>query len=500
MSEKLDKLKTILAEAINVQHALAVLEWDQQTKMPPGGVADRANQLAILTKIQHDMSTSDELGQLLDELSSEVAGLDPDSDEARLVKVTRTDYEIERALPAALVEEAARASAEAWAVWKQARPANDFPAFAPYLKRNAAINREVASAIGYDDRPYDAFLKRHEPGMTTAQLETIFSELKAAIVPLVRQIADKPPVDDSFLHAQYDTDTQMRFNQSVIERFGYDMSRGRIDLAPHPFMIKFGQGDVRITTRVYPDFLNAALFATMHESGHALYEQGISSRYANTPLGYGASGGVHESQSRLWENLVGRSRPFQDYLFPRLQETYPEQLGNVGKEAFYKAINKVEPSLIRVEADEVTYNLHILLRFELENEMLENRVDINNLNEIWKERINQYLGITPPDDSDGVLQDMHWASAGYYIFPSYTLGNVIGAQLFAQAHKDMPDLDEQISQGEFKGLLGWLQSNLYQYGRKFTPNELTERITGQPVNTQSLIAYLRSKFSNIYEL
>ena len=501
MNDKFEKLKTLLAEVRDVERALAVLWWDRQTQMPPGGAEDRSNQIATISKIHHAKFTSDEIGRLLADLSSEMADMDPDSDEARIIQVTKSDYDRECKLPEKLVEEVSRASTAGLEAWHHAKAEKNFSKFAPFLQRNAGLTREVASAYGYEDRPYDAFLDIAEPGITTTQLETLFSELKDAIIPMVKEIAAKQDaVDDSFLHRQFNEAEQLKVSLEIAERYGYDLNRGRLDKTAHPFATSFGLGDVRITTRVYPNFLNACLFATLHESGHAMYEQGISPALAATPLGQGASGGLHESQSRLWENLVGRSRPFQNYLFPRLQDTFPKQLGNVDIEAFYRAINKVHPSLIRVEADEVTYNLHIMLRFELENEMLEDRVDISKMDQIWHERMERYLGVVPEDDSVGVLQDIHWSSAGIYIFPSYALGNIIGAQLFKQAHKDMPNLNDQISRGEFADLLGWLRTNLYQHGRKFTPNELLERITGKPVGTSAWIDYARGKFTELYGL
>lgn len=501
MNEKYERLKTLLAEVRDIERALAVLWWDRQTHMPPGGGEERSNQVATISKIHHAKFTSDEIGKLLHELSSQTTDMDPDSDEARIIKVTKHDYEMECKLPEKLVEETSRASSAGLEAWHKAKAAKSFSMFAPFLQRNAELTREVAAAYGYEDRPYDAFLNIAEPGITTAQLETIFSELREAIVPMVRDIASKQEaVDDSCLHQQFEEEKQLQVSLSIAEKYGYDLNRGRLDKTAHPFATSFGLGDVRITTRVYPNFLNACLFATLHESGHAMYEQGISPTLSRTPLGHGASGGMHESQSRLWENLVGRSRPFQDYLFPRLQETFPQQLGSVDIETFYRAINKVHPSLIRVEADEVTYNLHIMLRFELETEMLEDRVDISKMDQVWHERMERYLGIVPEDDSVGVLQDIHWSAAGFYAFPSYTLGNIIGAQLFKQAHINLPNLNEQISKGEFADLFNWLNTNLYQHGRKFTPNELSQRITGEPVGTSAWIEYARGKFTELYGL
>jgi carboxypeptidase Taq len=495
MNEKYQRLKSILAEVMDLSKAIAVLSWDRETNMPPGGAEFRASQLSTLQKIHHARFTSDEVGQLLEDLTAELAGQDPESDEVGIVKVTKYDYDNQRKVPERLVEEISRASSVGVVAWRKAKEARDFSLFAEPLKRNVELTRELAGTLGYEERPYDALLNLTEPEMTTAQLETIFGELKATIVPLVREIADRGDVDDSCLHQHFDEAEQIRFASGVIERFGYDFNRGRIDKSAHPFATSFGTGDVRITTRVYPTFLNMALFATMHESGHAMYEQNVSPTLAGTPASRGASPGVHESQSRLWENLVGRSLPFQRWLFPRLQETFPSQLGNVSLDSFYRATNKVYPSLIRVEADEVTYNLHILLRFELENEMLDGKLEVDNLRDAWNERIKQYLGITPENDADGVLQDIHWSRAGYFAgFPGYTLGNIIGAQLMEQIRKDMPDLDEQMARGEFADLLNWLKTNLYQHGRKFTPNELLQRITGEPVGTRAWVSYVLQKF------
>jgi carboxypeptidase Taq len=499
--EKYTQLRAKLAEITSLENTVRLLSWDRETYMPPGGAAGRSDQLALLNGLHHDRLTSDDLGSLLEDLSAGMDGVNPDGDEARIVKVMKRDFDRERRLPKELVEEVSRAGSDGLTAWHKAREAKDFSLFAPSLARNAALNRQLADAYGYADRPYDAFVDGFEPGMTTAQLDTIFSELKAAIVPLVREIARRQDmVDDSCLSGDFDSDTQQRFGLEIAERYGYDVERGGLALTAHPFCMPMGPGDVRITTRVAPDRLDECLLSTLHESGHGMYEQGISAALASTPVGHGASAGVHESQSRLWENLVGRSRPFQDYLFPRLQQTFPDQLGSVDIETFYRAINKVQPSLIRTAADEVTYNLHIMLRFELENEMLEDRVDINNLDKIWNERMQQYLGVIPQNDAEGVLQDIHWSIAGNYGFPGYTLGNLIGAQVFRAARKTLPDLDGQISRGEFAGLLAWLQTNIYQHGRKFTSNELMQRITGEPVGTQAWIDYVQGKFSAIYGL
>ncbi|MDQ3930436.1 MAG: carboxypeptidase M32, partial [Chloroflexota bacterium] len=467
--------------------------------MPEGAAQARGRQLAVVAKLQHQLFTSSEVGRLLEDLAAETADLDPDSDEARLVKVTRRDYDRYCKIPSSLIQELQQGTTEGITAWHHAKQEKDFKRFVPALKRNNDLARQMAEALGYKERPYDAFVDIFEPGMDTAQIETIFSELKETIVPLVQEIVKRQDaVDDSFLFQHYEPQQQLDFSMAISRQYGYDASRGRLDLTAHPFCQSMSRDDVRITTRVLPNFLNACLFAVMHETGHALYEQGVSPNLAFTTLSSGTSAGVHESQSRLWENLVGRGRPFQDYLFPRLQEAYPQQLGNVDVEQFYRAINKVYPSYIRVEADEVTYNLHVLLRFELENAMLEGRVDIETLDEVWNAKMQEYLGIVPADPVQGVLQDIHWAWGQGYSFPGYTIGNVVGAQFFAQAHKEMPDLDEQISRGEFANLLHWLQTNIYQHGRKFDANELAQRITGEPVSTRAWREYITTKFPAIY--
>jgi carboxypeptidase Taq len=494
----LEQLREILAEVSDLNRAASVLGWDQETYMPPGGVKARANQLSTLRRLSHVRFTSDEVGRLLDAAAGETAALDPDSDDARLITVTRRDYDKSRRIPSELVAEITRTSAMARPAWIEARQKGDWSIFAPHLEKTIGLNQKQADALGYEVHPYDALLDRGEPGMTAAQLRGLFEELKTAIVPLVRQIADKADaVDDSCLYGDFDEQTQLAFGMEVVKQFGYDTNRGREDLTAHPFCTNFSPDDVRITTRVGRDFLSMALFGTMHESGHAMYEQGVDPALDRTPLCRGASPGVHESQSRLWENLVGRSRPFWQGMFPRIQATFP-QLKGVDEEGFYRAVNKGMPSLIRVEADEVTYNLHILLRYEMEMAMMDGALKVADIPEAWNAKMQDYLGIQPPNVSDGALQDIHWSGFAFAGFPSYTLGNIIGAQLMAKARAQMPNLDAQIAAGEFSHLLKWLQTNLYRHGRKFTPNELLQRITGEPLSTKPWAAYVRAKFGELY--
>jgi carboxypeptidase Taq len=501
MSDKLQKLKDVLGEIEDLNRATGVLAWDQETYMPPGGVAGRAAQMSTLSRLAHVRFTSDEVGRLLDEVEGEVAALPFDSDEASLVRVTRRDYEQDRKLPPDLVAEMASAGSTARPIWQKARKDSDFKSFMPYLEKNVELSRRVADALGYKDRPYDALIDRTEPGLTTDQLETMFAELKKAIVPLVADIArHADAVDDRVLYRGFDTGLQLKYALDLVTKLGYDLERGRQDISTHPFSIALGPGDVRITTRVSRDFFNECLFGSIHESGHSMYSQGFGQNLDRTPLWGGASPGVHESQSRLWENLIGRSRAFWHHFFPSLRNTFPEPLKGCDEEAFFKAVNRSYPSLIRVEADEVTYNLHVLVRFELECELLDGTLKVKDLPEAWNSRFKSYLGVDVPNDREGVLQDIHWSGLGFAGFPGYTIGNLIGAQLMDRIRADIPDLDAHVERGEFGVLLRWLRTNVHRHGRKFTPNELMERATGKPVTPGPWIAYVRKKFGALYGL
>ena len=469
--------------------------------MPPGGVMSRAEQLSTISRLSHVRFTGEEVGRLLDDLQSEVAGKDYDSTEASLVRVIRRDYEQARRLSPDLVAEISTASSTAMPVWRKARQEGNFSLFAPYLEKNVELNRRVADALGYEKRPYDALINYNEPGLTTAQLEELFAELKSAIVPLVADIARHDgAADDTVLHRDFDPELQLKYALDTVARLGYDLDRGRQDLSTHPFSTSFGPGDVRITTRVSRDFFNECLFGSIHEAGHAMYNQGMGEDIDRTPLWDGASPGVHESQSRLWENLVGRSRPFWRHFYPSLRATFPDQLRDVDEEAFYRAVNRSYPSYIRVEADEVTYNMHILMRFELENELLEGTLTVKDLPEAWNSRFKSYLGLDVPNDREGVLQDIHWSYVSFGVFPGYTLGNLIGAQLMEKIRTDISDLDAQVERGEFAPLLAWLRKNVHRHGRKFTPDELLERATGKKLTAGPWISYVQQKFGALYGL
>ncbi len=500
MQQKVEQLKTLVGKAIDISHAASLLEWDQQTQMPPGAGEGRSHQIGTLKGLFHEHITSDEVGGLLEALKPYAAGLEPDSDEARLIARCAREYEKRTRVPAQFVAEFARLAASSYQVWTEARRDNDFPRFRPYLERVVEMRRQYAGFFAPYEHVYDPLLDDYEPGMTTAEVQTIFEPLRAQQAALVQAIGARPQVDDSFLHLHYDPQKQWDFGIEVITRMGYDWDHGRIDKAPHPFTQGLGADDVRITTRILPEHLPSALFSDIHEMGHALYELGTSPDLARTPLAEGASFALHESQSRLWENLVGRSRPFWRFFYPRLQALFPTQLGNVDVETFYKGINRVQPSLIRVEADEATYNLHIMLRMELEIALMEGSLEVRDLPEAWNSRMQEYLGITPPDDRQGVMQDVHWSDGYFGYFPTYALGNLVSAQLWECLHNDLPDLEEEISRGEFASLLGWLREKIHRHGAKFLPQEMVQQVTGSPIDAAAYMRYLSAKYGEIYGL
>jgi carboxypeptidase Taq len=501
MGTNLDQLKIRLREIRNLQHAMAVLRWDQQTHMPPGGAAARGEHLSTISRIQHEKFVSDEIGALLDDAAAEVAELPYDSDDASLVRVTRRDWENSRKLPTDFVAEIVRHAAASQPLWVRARATNDYALFAPALQKTVELSRRGADYRGYEDNPYDALLDRFEPGMKAAQVKSIFDDLKAQLVPLVAAIAERSDrVSDAPVHGAFDEVRQEEFGKMAVAAFGYDFTRGRQDRTVHPFATSFSRDDVRITTRFDPEFLNPALFGTMHESGHAMYEQGIAPELDDTPLGGGTSLGVHESQSRLWENVVGRGRPFWEHFYPRLQQTFPERLNDVSLDDFYRAINKVSPSFIRVEADEVTYTLHIMLRFEMELGLLDGSISVEDAPRVWNEKMQEYLGITPPTDTLGILQDTHWSSGMMGYFPTYALGTILSLQLFDTARQANPTIEETFRNGDFAPLLAWLTENIYRHGSKFEPNELIQRATGRPLEIGPYVRYLRNKFGEIYGL
>ena len=499
MEEKMQQLRNILAEISDLNNASSLLGWDQQTYMPPGGAEGRGNQLALLGRLAHERGTSPELGKLLEELKPYAASLDPDSDDARLLKVTARDYDKAIRVPSRYIVEFAQVTTLAQQVWLEARKNSDFSVFQPHLEKIVALRQEYAGFFPGFDHPYDALLDDFEPGMKAADVKVIFEGLRPKQVELIKAIAVKPQVEDVFLHQSFDETRQWNFGEEVITSFGYDWKRGRQDKAAHPFTTGFGINDVQITTRVDPNFLNTMLFSSTHECGHALYDQGMAQELDRTGLDNGASLAVHESQSRLWENLVGRSLPFWEHFYPRLKKVFP-QLAEVPLEKFYTGINKVQPSFIRVEADEATYNLHIMLRLEIEMALMEGKVAVKDLPSLWNAKMQEYLGVTPPDDARGVLQDIHWSGGTIGYFPTYALGNLVSAQLWEKINQDIPDLNDQIRAGKFEALLAWLREKIHRHGAKFEPQELVQKVTGSRIDPAAYVRYLTKKFGEIYNL
>ncbi len=500
MGEKFRALVEHLGEVTNVNRATSLLGWDQRVNMPPGGAAARSRQLATLSRIGHDLFVDEKTARLLDAAESEIAGMPYESDEASLIRVVREDYREQTRLPSTFVAEFARVTSEANEVWAHARAHNDFAHFRPSLERIIELVRQSTEYLGYTEHPYDALIGQYERGITTARVREIFEGHKPRLVALISAISKvRDRVSDALVHQSYDIDKQRAFAMEVVKGFGYDMARGHQATAVHPFMSGYSS-DARITTRFNANWLNPALFGMMHEAGHAMYEQGVGKNLEGGPLENGTSLGVHESQSRMWENMIGRSRGFWKWAFPKLQAHFPAQLARATSEDFYRAVNKVEPTLIRVEADEATYNLHIMLRFEIETGLIGGQIKVADLPEAWNEMFQAYLGITPSNDTLGVLQDIHWSNGLVGYFATYALGNLLAAQYYNKALADHPAIPHEIEQGKFDTLLTWLNTNIHVHGRKFTSDELTRKVCGEGINADAYIAYLEKKFGDLYGL
>lgn len=496
--ENYNALKTRLAEIGHINKTMAVLGWDQQCYMPPGGAHERANQFAVLGKLSHEMFVADETRKLLEGAETEAEGLDSETDERLTLRAVRRSFDKSVKIPSSLVAEMGMETALAHEIWVKARQESDWKQFAPKLEKLLDLTRQAAEYLGYEDRAYDALLDQYEPGMKTAEVEKVFNELRPGLVDLVKTLAAAPVIDDSVLRRDYTEEGQRAFSDFVIRKLGFDFERGRLDTAVHPFCTSFSRGDVRITTRYDKNWLPCALMGSIHETGHALYEQGFDPKDDDTPLSDSASLGFHESQSRLWENIVGRSRAFWNVYLPDLKKTFPGVLDDVDVATFYRALNKVEPSLIRVEADEVTYNLHIMLRFELEKALVDGSLAVKDVPEAWNEKMRDYLGVTPPNDAEGCLQDVHWSGASFGYFPTYALGTLLSAQLYERALKDNPTIATDLEKGEFGSLLSWLREKVHRPGRRYLPAELVERVCGEPPQSRSYLNYLNTKFKDVY--
>lgn len=499
-SEKMQKLFELVAELSDLSHISAVLGWDQQVNLPAGGTEERALQSAALGRIMHEKFATDEVGQLIADLEEEVGDLYAETDEARAVKVSKKFYEKQAKVPLPLLMETIKTTSIANEAWVRAKAQSDFSIFEPHLVKIVDLRKQYVELFKPYDHVYDPLLDDYEPGMKTKDVKEIFEKLRPHQVELLQEIAEKESPDDSFIKQYYKEEYQEIFGRYVITRFGYDWKRGRLDVSPHPFTTEFGLGDVRITTRYLEEDPGSAIFSTMHEAGHAMYGQGLAEKYKRHPLRGAASLAIHESQSRLWENIIGRSKEFWTFFYPSLQMLFPDQLENVSLTDFYHGINKVEPSFIRVEADEATYNLHVMLRLEIELGLMEGTIAVADLPEIWNSKMNEYLGITPPNNGVGVLQDVHWSGGMIGYFPTYALGNLASVQLWDKLLEENPNVPDEIAQGKFATVLGWMREHVHQYGGKYEPQEIMLKATGSKITPEPYMAYLRKKYSEIYGL
>jgi carboxypeptidase Taq len=496
---ELDTLRTRMAELSDLGRIHSLLFWDQNTMMPPRGAGARADHSATLELISHGRLTDPEVGRLLDTLAPWAADEDPDSDDVRMLAAVRLDHEKAVRVPGALAAEMSHAAALGQQAWQEARAASDFSHFRDALARHVELRHRYVECFEPAAHPYDILLDDFEPGLTTAELRPLFTTLRDALVPLVAQAATNggQARNDGVFAGPFEVDDQRRAVIAVLEAVGFDPDGWRLDPAPHPFAQSLGPQDVRITTRYDLHDFGVAHFSALHEFGHGLYEAGIAPELARGTLGTPVSLGIHESQSRLWENLVGRSRPFCDWVLPTLRQHLGPALGTIDSEGLYRAVNSVQRSLIRVDADETTYNLHIILRFELELALIEGTLEVDDLPAAWNEGMQRLLGVDVPDDAQGVLQDVHWGAGLFGYFPTYTLGNLVAPQLWTQLKADLPEIETQIARGELAPLREWLGEHIHRHGRKFPPRELLHRATGESLQPEPFLDYLRAKLADV---
>ncbi|MFW5693961.1 MAG: carboxypeptidase M32 [Alkalispirochaeta sp.] len=506
----ISRLKELDAETVLLEHVAAAISWDQETYMPQRAVEERAQQQALLQSLAHERKTSPEVGELL-----AAAGVDPGAPErdvpaalveklgevdAAFLREKRRQFQQSTRLPARLVRELAETGSRGQNAWITARKEDDYQQFRPWLEKLIGLSRETADALGHSGERYDALLDQYEPYMTTADVTRVFATLRDGLVALVQRIRDVPQVDDSFLQTRFPVEQQEEVSRRVMTALGYDLDRGRLDRSAHPFTTALGAHDVRITTRYDEELLTSSLFSTIHETGHALYELGVGEALHGTLLAEGTSLGIHESQSRMWENMIGRSRPFWKRWMPELQAIFSRQLGEVSVESFYRAINKVSPSLIRVEADEVTYSLHIILRFELEQQLINGSVSVDELPEAWNAKMKELLGIVPPRNAEGVLQDVHWSFGAFGYFPTYALGNLYAAQFLTTMERDMPTMWDDVATGRTQPILEWLRTNIHAHGKVRSAGRLVRGITGTDLDPSHFLRYLTDKYGELYSL
>ena len=499
--ESITNLLTHLHEISDLGAISALVSWDQNTALPEQAGEVRGLQQATLQGVLHERWTSSEIARLLEQLESKIQDERFNEIDRALIRETRREYDHATKLPRALVQEIARVEAGSFEAWKRARERNDFESFAPWLARTISLQREIADRFGYTETRYDALLDLFEEGLTASKVDRLFAPVREVSSTLLRRIQESGhQVDTTCIEGSFSADKQLQLCDKLLRGIGYDFSRGGMAVSPHPFTTSFGSPyDVRLTVRTFENFFQSSIMAAVHEGGHALYEQGVSPKLLRTSLAGGASMGAHESQSRLWENYIGRSEPYWQGQVAAVREVFPERFASVEPATFARALNCVQPSLIRVEADEVTYNLHIIIRFELERELVNGNLAIESLPRLWNAKYQEYLGITPDSDANGVMQDVHWTS-GFGYFPSYTLGNLYGAQIYDTLRATFPDFDARLTQGDTAFALNWLREHMYVFGSTYLPEDLVTRVTGEAPNPSHFVHYLTKKFSAIYNL
>ncbi len=495
---ELEEMYGYMREATKLHNALALLEWDLRTKIPPKGAAARSEVVGKLARMLFEMGTSSKTAEFVEYFNRPKVYDKLEEFDRRNVDLMTKMYRRQKAIPPEKFEKFSIACSKGESIWEEAKAEKNFGKFKPILEEIVGYLKEFTEMYGYEENKYDALLEEFEPSMTVKDLKKVIEGLKKDLVPFIKKINDSKGPDDSILKGNFDKEAQRRLSVEALKVMGYDFEGGRLDETEHPFTIGIGLGDVRITTKYDLEDLRPSLFGTMHEGGHALYEQGINEKYYGTLVGTGASMGIHESQSRTWENLIGRSKEFWKFFYPKLTEIFSEY-SKVSLEEFYRAINTVKPSFIRIEADEVTYNLHIILRFEIEEALINDRIKVEDLPDIWNQKMKDYFGITPSNDAEGVLQDVHWAGGQMGYFPSYMLGNLYAAQFFATAKREIPDLAARVEKGDLKTFREWQREKIHQYGALYDPKDLVKKVTGEPLTHKYFMQYVEEKFSEIYE-
>lgn len=496
MNKLYEAYKNRMRKIADINGAIAVMSWDKEVNLPKKGAAARSQQIATLSGMSHELFTDKSFGKELEALLQLKDELTPQ--QLRNVELTLKDYNKSTKLPTDFVIRRSQAVSEAYHAWIKAREANDFGVYKEALKKIIGFCRETAELLGYEEHPYDALLNQYEPNAKTAELTVLFKEVREQLVAFVKELKEQKPADNSFLSKFYDKDKQWNFGLELLKNMGYDFDAGRQDVSAHPFTINFAPTDVRVTTRIDERDLSNMAWSCIHEGGHALYEQGLSWDEYGLPLGEACSLGIHESQARMWENNVGRSKAYWQAHFGELKATFPQQLLEVTLEDFYKGINQIAPNEIRTEADELHYHFHVLIRFEIEKALMEGKIEVDDLDKVWNEKYKEYMGIDITNDNEGILQDIHWSHGSIGYFPTYSLGSFYAAQFFAKAKEEMPTLEDEIASGDNSNLLQWLRQNIHQYGRYYTPDELCVKITGEKLNFKYFMDYAKQKFGAVY--